>query len=104
MALNWQWNDKMGECTYENGHKTNLYKGNALTIAIHEHEDNTYTLAWFACDTDHLKNMLGITKGYDNVFKHFGIVELRLDTKYKETEKIIQLFAKAKMKIKIELY
>lgn len=104
MSLNWQWNDKMGECIYDNGHTANLYRGNALTIAINEFEDKTYSLAWFACDTDHMKNMLGLNKGTDNCFKNFGIDTLKLNTKYKETETIIKLLAKSRTPIKIELY
>lgn len=105
MSLNWQWSDKMGECVYNNGYKSNLYRGNALTIAINENDkDNTYTLAWFAADEAHLKNMLGLTKGYDNVFKEFGIKTLRLNTEYKETQTIIKLLAKAKVPVTIELY
>lgn len=104
MALNWQWNDKMGECIYENGHKSNLYRGNAFIIATNEFEDNTYNLAWFAADETHMKNMLGLTKGYDNIFKDWGITEIKLDTSYKETAKFIQMIARSKTPIKIELY
>lgn len=104
MALHWQWNEKMGECTYENGHKSNLYRGNAFIIATNEFEDDTYNLAWFAVDETHMKNMLGLTKGYDNIFKDWGITEIKLDTRYKETAKFIQMIAKSKTAIRIELY
>ena len=103
MSLNWEWKDKMGTCTYENGVKNNLYRGNALTIAIHEDSEN-YNLVWFAADENHLKNMLGLTKGYENIMKNWGITELELNTEYKETVKIVNLMAKAKMKITIKLY
>lgn len=46
MSLNWKWDDKMGECFYEDGRKDNLYQGNAFVIAIHEFENDTYQLAW----------------------------------------------------------
>lgn len=104
MALRWDWNDKMGECVYEDGTTVNLYQGNGLMIAIHEHEDDTYNLAWFFVDEAHAKNMLGLTKGYDNCMADAGIKTIRLNTNYKSVPKIVSLFAKAKMNIMIELY
>lgn len=104
MSLNWNWSDKIGSCTYNYGLKCNLYRGNAFVIAIHEREDHTYDLAWFAADEAHLKNLLGLNKGYDNIMQDWGIVELELNTEYKETTKIVNLMAKAKMKITIKLY
>lgn len=103
MSLNWYWEDKMGEVTYENGSTDNLYRGNALVIAVAE-ADNKYCLTWFAADKNHLKNMLGLNKDYERCFEHFGITKLKLDTKYKETETIISLLAKAKAKLTIETY
>lgn len=103
MSLNWQWSDKMGECTHSNGLKTNLYRGNAFTIALYE-KDNTYSLSWFAADEAHMKNMLGLTKGYDNCFIDFGITEMRLNTKYKETAKLVQMLAKSRTPITVTLY
>lgn len=103
MSLNWEWKDKMGTCTYEDGTKCNLYRGNAFTIAIHE-DSGYYNLAWFAADETHMKNMLGLNKGYENIMKKWGITQLELNTEYKETVKIVNLMAKAKMKITIKLY
>ena len=63
MSLNWEWKDKMGTCTYEDGTKCNLYRGNAFTIAVYEDEkENTYQMVWFAADEAHMKNMLGLNK------------------------------------------
>lgn len=104
MSLNWEWKKKMGECHYANGAVANLYQGNALVIAVCEYEDDTYQLAWFACDENHMKNMLGLTKGYDNDFRYFGITKLRLNVSYPNTSKLVTLIAKAKMPINIELY
>ena len=104
MSLNWEWNDKMGDCTYANGAKANLYQGNALVIAVCEYEDNTYQLEWFACDENHMKNMLGLTKGYDNVFEGFGIVKIRLDVNHRNTAKLAQLIVKSNTPITIEMY
>lgn len=107
MALNWQWNDKMGTAKHVEGYTLNLYKGNAFVIAIYEWQDgekDLYNIHWFAVSEDHMKNMLGLNKGYDNCFKDFEIEEIRLDVNYKETAKLVQMFAKAKLEIKIELY
>ena len=103
MSLNWEWKDKMGTCTYENGTKCNLYRGNAFTIAIHE-DGEYYNLVWFAADETHMKNILGLNKGYENIMKKWGITELELNTEYKETAKIVNLMAKAKMKVTVKLY
>lgn len=103
MSLNWKREDKMGTCTYEDGTKCNLYRGNAFTIAIYENNEY-YNLAWFAADENHMKNMLGLNKGHSNIMKDWGIAELELNTEYKETIKIVNLMAKAKMKITIKLY
>lgn len=107
MSLNWEWSDKMGEAIYETGETQNIYRGNAHMIAVYEYEaegQKMYQLTWFAADREHLKNMLGLKKGYDNVIKNRGIKKLRLNTEYPETRTIVSDFAKAKMKIEIELY
>lgn len=103
MSLNWKWEDKMGACTYEDGKKCNLYRGNAFVIAIYE-DSGYYNLEWFAADENHMKNMLGLNKGYENIMKKWGITEIELNTEYKETVKIVNLMARAKMNITIKLY
>lgn len=103
MSLNWSWNNKVGECVYDNGHTCNLYEGNALIIAIEE-TDTTYSLGWFAADLAHMKNMLGLTKGHDNCFEDFGVAKLRFNEKARNAEKLVSLFAKAKMPITVEFY
>lgn len=107
MSINWQWNDKMGTCTYTNGYKSNLYRGNAFVIAVNEWTDESgkelYSLAWFAADEQHMKNMLGLTKGYDECWSSFGICELELNVNYKETAKLVALLAKAKIEVAVKL-
>lgn len=103
MSLNWNWSDRMGEITYDNGATSILYRGNALCIALNE-TDTTYSLAWFAEDKRHFENQLGLHKEYEACFENFGIKKFKLDTKYKETQTIVQLLAKARQKIEIELY
>ena len=104
MALNWQWSDKLGEVEYIDGSKSTLYKGNAHMIAINHLPDDMYTLAWFTADRDHFKNMLGLTKGYDNAFREFGIKAIRLDLSRKETAQIANDLIKSKTPITITLY
>lgn len=114
MALNWQWNDKMGEVLYKDGSKQNLYEGNALMIALHEYEENGekyYSLTWFADDKTHLKNMLGLSRNYSNenrFAKKFGIVGFRFNTRYATIPAIvsdlIRGYAKSKSPLTIELY
>lgn len=109
MAIRWDWNDKMGEVIYTHGRKNDLFRGNAFCISVYTNTVNKeryYQLAWFAADEQHLKNMLGLNtkEGFEECFSHFEIETLRLNTKYKETAKFVQLLAKAKVNIKIELY
>lgn len=107
MALNWQWSDKLGEVEGKDGVKLTLYRGNAFCIAIYHYEkkgEKYYDLAWFAASEDHMKNMLGLNKGYEECFSSFGIETLRLNIERKESIKLVQLIAKAKQEIKIELY
>lgn len=103
MALNWQWEDKMGEVIYKDGHKDDIFKGNAFMIGVHR-EDGYYNVTWFAVDEEHMKNMLGLKRGYENSMKNWGFDTLRLNLKYPSVHKIVTMFAKAKMPIKIELY
>lgn len=93
----------MGTCKMS-GEELTLYKGNCLVIALHETGDK-YSLRWFAADEQHMKNMLGLSKDYPgNDMADFGITYMKLDTRYKETAKLVQLFARARMNITIELY
>ena len=107
MALQWQWTDKMGECVYQDGKKSNLYRGNAFVIAVNEWSQDgrdLYSVAWFAVDEQHFKNMLGLSKEFkENSFEDFGIKEMTLNTRYKETEKIVALLARAKAETTVHL-
>ena len=104
MSLNWQWNDKMGEVLYEDGHTDTLYQGNALMIAVY-HNENMYNLTWFVADKEHFKNLLGLSKtDKTNYLKHWGVKSLRLNTRYKSVPAIVSELAKAKSPITIELF
>lgn len=104
MALNWSWNDKMGEVIYEDGTKVDIYQGNAYMIGILNNPDETYNLVWFAADKDHLKNMLGLAKGYENIIKDWGFKQIRLNLKYKTAPEIAQLLIKAGLELEIVTY
>lgn len=104
MAYSWNWSDKMGECILYTGEKMNLYQGNGLAIAIQEFENDTYNVVWFWADKEHMKNMLGLNKGYDNCMTDWGIKKFRLNTQYKTVSDIVAALAKAKMTVEIELY
>lgn len=63
MALNWNWNNKIGELeieSYGKKHVINIYKGNALAIFINEWTSDDgvekYTMYNFFCDKEHFKN------------------------------------------------
>ncbi len=99
MSLNWNFKtDKIGtwEETGYNGNKItfNLYSGNALLIALYE-TDDTYSLQNFYCDKDHMKNCLGLTKGYENIHKDVIDLILTLRADYRYTKDIVSAFAKA---------
>lgn len=105
MALNWNWTDRMGSVIYDDGSCDVLYKGNAYIIAIrHNDEDNTYNLTWFAADKDHLKNMLGLTKGYDCCMNSFGIESIELNGNYKHVREIVDMIMRSKWRPHIRIY
>lgn len=104
MALRWDWNDKMGEIIHENGARINLYQGNAYMIGIVDLPEDQYQLAYFAADKEHLKNMLGLNKGTDNIIKGWGIKTIRLNLKYKTVPDIIALLCKAGLELEIITY
>ena len=80
MALNWNFNEKVGElylhynspnCPQDSGdHTFNLYQGNAYLIVVHECKDeqdrDLYSVTNFFLDKEHMKNVLGLNprKGY----------------------------------------
>lgn len=104
MALYWDLiTDRIGEVEMADGTILNLYSGNALAICVRE-EIGHYYIAWFWCDEAHMKNMLGLTKGYDNCMAHWGITRISLSLAYKKTPVIVQALAKANMEVLIDLY
>lgn len=109
MSLNWNFkNDFYGIMItrYQFKDETivnqfNLYDGNALMIACFETE-NTYQVSNFFADKDHMKNCLGLTKGYDNMYENYEI-QLILKPKSKSAKTIAEGFIKAKFKKKLTI-
>lgn len=120
MALNWNWNEKVGEATLVQKQKggdgkrftIDLYQGNAFLIAIYrfkteedEKEDTFhYTLHGFFCDKEHAKRCLGLAKGYtvnswgraDNGISYFEDITLYRNRIPKQDFKdLVTLFAQA---------
>lgn len=63
MALNWNWDNKIGELLIRQGEKEftiNIYQGNALAIFIHEYTNEggqeVYSMYNFFYDKEHFKN------------------------------------------------
>ncbi len=107
MSLNWNFNtDKIG--TWKETHKMrdgsereflyNIYSGNALAIMVAEWNENgkdLYQLVNFFADKDHMKNCLGLTKGYEgNIFQDTKL-EIELYAEYRYTPFMVQQLAKA---------
>lgn len=58
MAIQWQWEDKIGELDIEQGDKKftiTVYTGNAMIIFLHETE-STWQMYHFFADLTHFKN------------------------------------------------
>lgn len=79
----------------------NLYDGNALMIACFE-TNNTYQLYNFFADKNHMKNCLGLTKGYDNIYEDKEI-KLVLKPNSKSAKTIAEGFIKAKFKERLTI-
>ena len=116
MALQWNWEDKIGEAVVFNYDKEvtyTLYDGNAFLIMLYEYTNDKGEEMWqmanFFADETHAKNCLGLNKGYDrdNMFNHksYKLLKIRLNkNKYRYTKKLVDLLIKAFDNITIELY
>lgn len=116
MALQWDWDEKIGEVTVEetfNGETRQitekLYEGNAFLIFINEWEENEkrmYSLCNFFLDKIHAKNCLGLVAGKRNIFTgYMTITKLRINKKKSRNFKeIVNMFAQAFNNIDIEVY
>lgn len=114
MAVQWNWNDKVGEATlYSERQKKeftlNLYQGNAYLIFIHEYKEDgndMYNVYSFFVDKAHAKRMLGLEKGESNAFNEGVILKkIRFNKKKcRNLSDLVSLFTKAFDSLNIELY
>ena len=115
MALNWNWEDKIGTIDIFNVDEVrtySLYQGNAFLIMLWEYEENgkeMWSMHSFFVDKEHAKNMLGLSKGFDtNAMneERYCIKKIRLNkTKYRYTKDLVDMLLKADFKdITIEIY
>ena len=54
------------------------------------------------CDKDHMKNCLGLNKGYSNIFKD-RLKRIELNASYRNTPYIVQQIAKAQFDNVVEI-
>lgn len=111
MAVNWYWNHKKGELTCKGrknkNYKVNIYQANCLGALIYEYKDqetkeDMYSFWGFWNDIHHLKKNLGL-EGKDTFNIYEEVKKIKLNTYYKDSIKIAELFARVK-NIKVELY
>jgi hypothetical protein len=112
MPVNWDWKAVKGKITWigYNGKTYNvkLYQANCLGALIYEFKENgqdMYRFMGFWNDLNHLKRCLGLAKNYDNIKENVydGVIKkIKLNTYYKDSTKIAELFALAGHKV--ELY
>ena len=119
MALHWDWKERCGEVTLSQKQEDGtwkdfplrLYTGNCCLIMLSEDDEkDTYALAGFFADVQHMKNCLGLNKkdGYgDNIYNTEiqRITKLRLNkSKARYWKDIITAFSKAFDNLTIELF
>jgi hypothetical protein len=112
MALNWDWNKKIGTIdifNYDEVRTYQLYQGNAFLIMLWEYEEDgkeMWQMHNFFIDKEHAKNCLGITKDYNNIFdtERYKIKAIRLNKgKYRYTKDLVDMLIKAFDEISIEI-
>lgn len=111
MAVTWDWKVKVGQLNYKD-YVLNIYSGgNCLAVQVWEGQDektgiDVYQFNGFWDDTEHLKRCLGLSKGYEDIYKTSGLQSVQFNTYWKESQyeicKMAKLFAKAGHKV--ELY
>lgn len=116
MALNWDWNKKIGEAViynYDGDYTYSLYQGNAFLIILWEYKDENGKDMWqmsnFFADKEHAKNCLGLSKDYEgeNIYNtgYYKLKKIRINkAKYKYTKDLVDMLIKAFDEIEIELY
>lgn len=67
MSLTWNFNQRAGVIFLPSGRMLTCYQGNAYLIILNETETD-YTLVSFWADAQHMKNCLGLSKGFSNCY------------------------------------
>ena len=86
---------QIGTITFiENGNFVTYpcYDSNALLCWVERGEDVDMLHGFFA-DEEHMKNCLGLTNGYDNLYTN--VIELYINKQYNPWAKIVNAFLKA---------
>jgi len=114
MALYWDWKESVGDAIFEINNESEvritLYEGNALLIMLQEYQEDgedMYNMFGFWVDKAHMKNCLGLAKGYDNSYDsdYIRLKKIRLNkTKSRNYKDIISALVKAFDNIEIEIY
>lgn len=117
MAIEWDWNRKIGTATLQQGEKTfelDLYQGNSFLIMINEWTDDEgtdkYELVSFFVRKDHAKNCLGLNKkgGYtENILDRewSKITKVRINkARYSYTKDLVTMLVQAFDNLIIEIY
>ena len=108
--LRWDWNRKQGVFEYD-GRIADLYDANCLFMGLYrekKNEDGTYSYYGFPLffdDDVHARRVLGLVKGYDDIFEGLD-VKLTLYRKNwdkAELRKIVSLFAQRSGNTTIEI-
>ncbi len=117
MALEWNFNEKIGEIELWQNDKMftiNLYKGNAFLIMLYEYKSGDvekWEMWDFFANELHAKRMLGIDKRYRDTYgnnpyeqPYQQIRKIRLSNKYLYRQKLIDMLLKAFKNLTIEIY
>lgn len=102
MALQWNWNEKMGKITIKQKETTfdvNIYNGNALAIFISEFEqdgEDRYILYNFFVDKKHCDN---IVKNGKQLFTD-EVVSIELNLFYKSAQTLLNILVKNGYKVR----
>ena len=123
MALNWLWDEKIGELIVESyrGDKqfeypVQLYEGNAFLIMLYEYTDDEgnelYNMWNFFLNKTDAKKRLGLQENEDGKFRNIfeddtyrTIKKIRLNkTKSRNFKDIIEVFSKGFRNITIEIF
>lgn len=114
MALHWSFNERLGTAIFsvKDGEdmECSIYQGNAFLIFLNEYKkDNTdyYDMVTFFVDENHMKNCLGITKGYTtNILneENFKLKAIELSKNTRYLDKIIKHLVKGFDNIEIKIY